>query len=71
MERTFVWVMFPTVSCLPLTFVLFLTGVDSATFFGSPSDASLVRVTFGIEQEVLFVSGVCCHLFSRMSLATW
>ena len=56
--------MFPTVSCLPLTLVLSLIVVDSATFFGFSPDVVLVRVTFDIEQEVLFVSCVCCHLFS-------
>ena len=35
-ERTLVWAMFPTVSCLPLTLVLSLFGVASATFFGFP-----------------------------------
>ena len=58
-----VWAMFPTVSCLPLTLVLSLIGVDSATFFGFPPDVALVRVTFDIEQEVLFLLCVCCHLF--------
>ena len=51
---TFTWVMCSTVRCLPLTLVLSLSGVDSATFFGFPPDAALVRVTFDIEQEVLF-----------------
>ena len=36
--------MFPTASCLPLTVVLFLSGVDSATSSGFRPDA-LVRVT--------------------------
>ena len=55
--------MFPTVSCLLLTLVLSLTGVDSATFFGFSLDFAMVRITLGIEQEVLFVLCVCCHLF--------
>ena len=42
---TLVWSMFPTASCLSLTVVLFLSGVDSATSSGFRPDAALVRVT--------------------------
>ena len=37
--------MFPAASCLPLTIVLFLNGVDPATSSGFQPDAALVRVT--------------------------
>ena len=37
--------MFPAASCLPLTIVLFLNGVDPATSSGFRPDAALVRVT--------------------------
>ena len=42
---TLVWSMFPTANCLPLTVVLFLTVVDSATSSGFRPDAALVRVS--------------------------
>ena len=74
---TLVWSMFPTASCLPLTVVLFLSGVDSATSSGFRPDAALARVTsddmsnaiwaVDLEQEGACFACFACVVFDKTS----